>query len=397
MVILTGLFLQLFGRIFGIHLYTQKRLKMKDLALMTSLGLAIAYSSYKFINIGGAFVLSAFLILYLSIKTKELILNIIIVLYCMVMAVLGDYLTEFFIASFIPNLYPLLSSYPLLLLLIVFVSVVLTIGFHLLTNAALDKWQIRDIIVRYRTLILCLFGVVVSIFYLNIYAEQKNEVTNEAIRTNALSFSSIVAIVFIFMLAMVVFERNRSKLEHERILNQQLKEYFSTLETNNQEIRKFRHDYLNLWVTMSAYLEAGDIQEMKSFFYEKITPLSHKMKSNDFQLTCLTKIKCLELVSLLSNKMMTAQSLEIFTLIEIPDTVTHFKMDTMKLCRVLGILLDNAIEATKELENPFLKISILEETDFQFIQIKNPFLIPMILNCRESMKETILRKGSIVE
>ena len=59
--------------------------------------------------------------------------------------------------------------------------------------------------------------------------------------------------------------------------------------------------------------------------------------------------------------------------IDIPDRVDSFPMDTVDLARILGIFLDNAIEAALEAKEPQIGLNILQNKSSVSIIISNCF------------------------
>ena len=59
--------------------------------------------------------------------------------------------------------------------------------------------------------------------------------------------------------------------------------------------------------------------------------------------------------------------------IDIPDKVNSLLMDTVDLARILGIFLDNAIEAALETEQPQIGLNILQNQNGVSIIISNRF------------------------
>lgn len=59
--------------------------------------------------------------------------------------------------------------------------------------------------------------------------------------------------------------------------------------------------------------------------------------------------------------------------IDIPDRVDSFLIDTVDLARILGIFLDNAIEATLETEQPQMGLNIIQNKAGVSIIISNRF------------------------
>ncbi len=77
--------------------------------------------------------------------------------------------------------------------------------------------------------------------------------------------------------------------------------------------------------------------------------------------------------SLLSAKMIYAHEAGIEITIDIPDKVESFLIDTVDLARILGIFLDNAIEATLETEQPQIGLNIIQNKTGVSIIISNRF------------------------
>lgn len=59
--------------------------------------------------------------------------------------------------------------------------------------------------------------------------------------------------------------------------------------------------------------------------------------------------------------------------IDIPDRIKNFTMDTIDLARILGIFLDNAIEAALETEQPQIGLNIIQNNTGVAIIINNCF------------------------
>ncbi len=81
----------------------------------------------------------------------------------------------------------------------------------------------------------------------------------------------------------------------------------------------------------------------------------------------------LEIKSLLCAKMIYAHESGIEVTIDIPDKVDSFLMDTVDLARILGIFLDNAIEAALETNQPQIGLNIIQNQDGVSVIISNCF------------------------
>lgn len=153
-----------------------------------------------------------------------------------------------------------------------------------------------------------------------------------------------------------------------------LQEYTSQIENMYSSLRSFKHDYSNIMLSMSGYIEANDISGLREYFDKEILPLSKKSTKNTAHINQLMNIKTTELKSIVSSKLLYAIELNISVSIEITDKIISLPMDTLDLCRIIGIFLDNAIEASLETEQPSIRFALINlETEYIFI-ISNTFL-----------------------
>ena len=116
------------------------------------------------------------------------------------------------------------------------------------------------------------------------------------------------------------------------------------------------------------------MEELKNFFEDKIFPTKNLIDQGDYKLNQLSNVGVLEIKSLLSAKMIYAHESGIDITIDIPDKVESFLIDTVDLARILGIFLDNAMEATLETEQPQIGLNIIQNKTGVSIIISNRFL-----------------------
>lgn len=153
-----------------------------------------------------------------------------------------------------------------------------------------------------------------------------------------------------------------------------LQEYTNQIENMYSSLRSFKHDYSNIMLSMSGYIEANDIKGLREYFNKEILPLSKKSMKNTAHINQLMNIKTTELKSIISSKLLYAIELNICVSIEVTDEIDFLPMDTLDLCRIIGIFLDNAIEATLETTQPSIRFALIAlEAEYIFI-ISNTFL-----------------------
>ncbi len=193
------------------------------------------------------------------------------------------------------------------------------------------------------------------------------------IYNNFLHVSGYLLVMLFLLLAMRCSYLDKIQTESKQKALLDLQDYTHNLETMYHSLRSFKHDYINILLSMSGYIENNDMDELKQFFEAKIFPTKNLIAQGDYKLTQLSNIDVLEIKSLLSAKMIYAHESGIDVTIDIPDRVESFSMDTVDLARILGIFLDNAIEATTMTKQPQIGLNIIRHETGVSITISNRF------------------------
>ncbi len=193
------------------------------------------------------------------------------------------------------------------------------------------------------------------------------------IYNNALHISGYLLVMFLLLLAMRRSYLEQIQTEAKQKALRDLQDYTRNLETMYNGLRSFKHDYINILLSLSGYIEDCDMDGLKEFFESKIFPTKNLINQGDYKLNQFSNIGVLEIKSLLSAKMIYAHESGIDVTIDIPDRVESFLIDTVDLARILGIFLDNAIEAALETEQPQIGLNIIQNESGVSIIISNRF------------------------
>lgn len=171
-----------------------------------------------------------------------------------------------------------------------------------------------------------------------------------------------------------------------------LNEYTQNLEMVYNNLRSFRHDYINIMASLSAYIDEKKYDELETFFYEHIFPMQKNLTQKNSELNNLLHIHILELKSILYTKLLLAVNQDIEVNIDIPDEIDSVHMDPVDMTRMFGIYLDNAIEACLETNHPVVNLHLGKmNQDIVFI-ISNTF-IDKGLSVAQMHKKGVTTKG----
>lgn len=164
-----------------------------------------------------------------------------------------------------------------------------------------------------------------------------------------------------------------TKLQLTEQVLEQSQQYNKTLTILHDNIRCFKHDYNNMITTLGGYIQSEDMDGLKKYYSQLLQDCS-RVKS----LSSLSPevINNPAIYSLLTNKYHQANELGIDMNIECFLDFEKIGMKVYEFTKILGILLDNAIEAAKECENK--TINIIIRNDFkvkrQLVIVENTYM-----------------------
>lgn len=225
-----------------------------------------------------------------------------------------------------------------------------------------------------------LFFIMVS-FLFNLFYGYNQMLEN--VMTVTYFFSIFIQLLFLTQMFRLSYLRER--LYNKEMENISLLAYSSDLEQNFSEIQGIKHDIKNLFATMGQYVNRSTDKELKDFYTDKICPFAEdQIMKNDLHARLLM-IEHEQLRAFLYYKLSQALELGIAVSIEIQPNQSKFKiqMDFSDIVRILGILIDNAIE-----ESMAFPVS---ETDFAIQMVQNEEITSIKIQNR--VTEEKLRDG----
>lgn len=148
--------------------------------------------------------------------------------------------------------------------------------------------------------------------------------------------------------------------------------YIEDLKNQYQGIREFRHDYVNLLTSIEYYIENNEFEALKIFFNTSVQKTKNLTGTDILHADELNKIDSLDIKSILTMKLLAAQEKNLNVQIEADEGIRlNQKVDSVLLIRILGILLDNAIEEVETIEGGKLLIGIFSVKGDTIFVIEN--------------------------
>ncbi|QRA17561.1 quorum-sensing sensor histidine kinase AgrC [Staphylococcus shinii] len=211
--------------------------------------------------------------------------------------------------------------------------------------------------------------LITAILLLNIYLP-KSTVSFKDVK-----FLSLIFSVFIITIAILIITISFSvirQIQYKRNM-QEIENYYKytlQIEKINHEMRKLRHDYVNILSTLSDFIREEDMEGLRDYFHSEILSMQDSMQMNAIKINGIENLHVREIKGLLTTKILQAQEKNIRISIEVPEPIEKIDMPIINLSRVIGILLDNAIEASEKItEDPLIRIAFIknEDTSVTFI------------------------------
>lgn len=164
------------------------------------------------------------------------------------------------------------------------------------------------------------------------------------------TFQLIIVSTFsvLYMKKQIHFKDTELELENTKLHNQ-------ALSTINENIRGFKHDMGNMVQAINGYLAVGNIDGVKKYCQN----LLHGF--NDVNLLSILSPKIINepaIYGVVVSKMLYARENSLNLSLDIGLDVSSINFPSFELSRIIGILLDNAIEASLESNEKKLKLEM---------------------------------------
>lgn len=200
-----------------------------------------------------------------------------------------------------------------------------------------------------------------------------------------ISILNFILLVLFLILSIYSFTR-MIKLANTRKDLECAEDYNKSLEILYDKVKGFKHDFENIVSTLDGFIENNDMSGLKKYFDEvkkdcKIT--------NNLSVLNPRIINNPGIYSLLNNKYFKATNSGITFDIEYFIDLNKLDVNLYKLSRILGILLDNAIEEAEKCDEKIVKVDFIRENrnNRAVITIQNTY------SNKDVNTETIFNKG----
>lgn len=173
----------------------------------------------------------------------------------------------------------------------------------------------------------------------------------------------LIALLITLVLKIFDLKYAQSTIEYE-------KKSYSFLSTSYDCVRGFKHDFSNIMQAIGGYILTEDLPGLKEYYSSVFKDCSELHKLSIFNKDVLNSPPVL---SIIAEKYYKASELDIDFNIDVFVDLNDLKMDIYEFTRILGIFLDNSIEAASQSSKKIINIIISKDyrNNFDLITVEN--------------------------
>lgn len=198
-------------------------------------------------------------------------------------------------------------------------------------------------------------------------------------RIDALLYRELVVVIYIiiFLISLNILDRNlreriQQQLSEQRELQlRNMSDYSQHIEELYNELRSFRHDYINILRSLKLGIDTHDLPAIEQIYNQVLKDSGQALNQSKYDLGRLSNIHNDALKSVLSAKFLEAQSKGIEIGLEVPQEIKPQGMELLDFITIVSILADNAMEAAVETSHPVVSFAFLEQEGRQIFIVEN--------------------------
>ncbi len=200
-----------------------------------------------------------------------------------------------------------------------------------------------------------------------------------------LTLSTMLVFIIYFVFTLYSLSRtNKLEITTEKLEEEKL--YNKTITILYDNIRGFKHDFNNIVQAIGGYVSTNNMEGLKNYYSDLMDDCK---KVNNLAILNPELINNPAVYSLLTSKYHIAEELGITMNFDIFMDLQSLNIKTYDLTRILGILLDNSIEASKKCKEKEIYITIRKDNKVN----RQLFIIENTYSNKNVNTDKIFEKG----
>lgn len=196
---------------------------------------------------------------------------------------------------------------------------------------------------------------------------------------------SIITLIAYFIISIYSLTRTM-KLEITTRDLEETKLYNQSLIILHDSVRGFKHDFHNILQAIGGYIDKNDMEGLNKYYSQLVTDCQ---RVNNLTSLNPETINNPAIYGILASKYLKADELGIQINLEVFLNLNKLNMKIYEFTRILGILMDNAIEASSECNEKIIKVEIRNDfkVNRQVLIVENTY------NNKDVDTDKIFEKG----
>lgn len=196
---------------------------------------------------------------------------------------------------------------------------------------------------------------------------------------------SLISLISYFIISIYSLTRT-AKLEVTTQNLEETKLYNQSLIILHDSVRGFKHDFHNILQAIGGYIDKNDMEGLNKYYSQLVTDCQ---RVNNLTSLNPETINNPAIYGILASKYLKADELGIQINLEVFLNLNKLNMKIYEFTRILGILMDNAIEASSKCDKKIIKVEIRNDfkVNRQVLIIENTY------NNKDVDTEKIFEKG----
>lgn len=260
--------------------------------------------------------------------------------------------------AFIP-IYKLTSTLTIYLIIFLIYKLILFFRFNIDITNTINKKNKHLILAN------LIFALIVMFMQIYLVVYYNDKLPLYIILINITSLLAYSGVSIFSIIKTMRLEKVKMDLEQEKLS-------YKTLQALHDNTRAFKHDFSNILAGIGGYVETNDMKGLKKYYTQLLQDCN---QANNFSTLNPDVVNSPPVYAVLANKYYSADSLGIKISLESFIDFNRLHMDIYEFTRILGILMDNAIEAASECTKKLINVIIRNDLkqNRQLLIIENTY------------------------
>lgn len=191
-----------------------------------------------------------------------------------------------------------------------------------------------------------------------------------------ISFEDIAHVLFflfsVTMFLVILWYLSReTAIKTEKLLIEASNKYIHDLEESYKTLRTIKHDYVNILSSFKLYIDSKDMDGLEKYYYDEFSEMNNDLLHQDKLIGSLQNVQLNEIKSVLIYKGSIAARHGVNISVEVRESIESIGVSTAIVCQIIGILMDNAIEAAEGADERKINIAVIKNPNSKAFIIKN--------------------------